>query len=68
MAIVFAKFKGQNGSKGYETGKKYELVFNTDHPGFLVSDRNRGTPRDHGGSLVRYSTMRKFLDNWEVIK
>lgn len=66
--VVKAKFKGQNGSKGYATGKTYELVFGVDHPGCTIYDRARSTGKDSGGSLVRYSTMRKFLDNWEVIK
>lgn len=66
--IVIAKFKGQNGSKGYQSGKKYELIFIDSHPGFLIQDKARVTPRDSGGSMVRYSSMRKFLDNWEVLK
>lgn len=66
--IVVAKFKGSNGSKGYETRKTYELILGTDHPGLWIQDRGRVTAKDSGGSMVRYSTMRKFLDNWEVLK
>lgn len=60
--IVVAKFKGQNGSKGYQARKVYELKFETSHPGCSIEERTRA------GSLVVYTSMRKFLDNWEVIK
>jgi hypothetical protein len=66
--IVIAKFKGAHGSKGYKNGKAYELIFMTEHPGCSIQDRGRVTPKDSGGSLVVYSSMRKFLDNWEVSK
>lgn len=62
--IVVAKFKGQNGSKGYVTGKKYELVFGVSHPGCSIQDRARSAK----DGFVVYASMRKFLDNWEVVK
>jgi hypothetical protein len=66
--IVVAKFKGADGSKGYKTGKSYELIFQTSHPGLTICDRSRHNGNDSGGSLVPYASMRKFLDNWEVTK
>lgn len=66
--IVVAKFKGANGSKGYETGKSYELIFQTLHPGCAIKDRQRSDQKEIDKSMVPYTSMRKFLDNWEVLK
>ena len=66
--IVVARFKGKDGSKGYQRGKEYTLIFQCDHPGLTISDMDRATPKDSGGSLVQYTSLVRFLDNWEVIK
>lgn len=64
---VIAIFKGKNGSLGYVTGKEYSLLFRTDFKVVIV-DLDRITPRDSGGSLCMYDSVRSFLDNWEVVQ
>lgn len=69
--IVTAKFKGKDGSKGYKSGKRYRLNFNVvsvyatansriEIDDSQVSDWDKNT-------TVQYSSLKKFLDNWEVV-
>lgn len=66
---IKAKFKGRDGSLGYRNGQTYLLEFKT------VDDNNRAGSdqliqayRTDGKGVVLYSTMRNFLNNWQVIK
>jgi len=69
---VLARFKGKNGSCGYEHGREYTLAVATQNkpslpyfnhliinPLYAIS----GVIKD-----VPYETMSGFLKNWEVIK
>jgi hypothetical protein len=73
---VRAKFKGKDGSVGYKTGSDYTLRFHSysegDRDGIQIQEI---VSESHGGAItrlrneshVKYSSLRKFLDNWEVI-
>lgn len=70
--IVKAIFKGRNGSKGYVTNKAYSLNFKTvmfydatikeriEIDDSKVSGWDRNT-------VVQYSSLKKFLENWTLI-
>lgn len=57
---IRATFKGKNMSLGYETNKEYELKVCDNQAVCIV--RLDGTGRCY------YSTLHKFLENWENIK
>lgn len=68
---IKAKFKGKDGSLGYENGKTYPLIFGT------VRNVVNGNLRDQikivrsDCSLVvgtcYYDSLKTFLNNWQVI-
>lgn len=57
---IKAKFKGANGSLGYQNGANYNLFFTVKDGQIVINDldRNRG--------LCTYATFRAFLNNWQV--
>lgn len=76
MMEVKAKFKGKHGSLGYLNEKDYLLDFKVDSEkgNYFVVIREI-INRRFGGALITlrndsvctYSSLRKFLDNWEVL-
>lgn len=69
---IKAKFKGANGSLGYENGKTYQLEFKTtdkiDDRGKIVEQirvlRRSGSM---GAGICYYDSLKAFLNNWQVI-
>lgn len=67
---VRAKFKGKDGSLGYKNGSDYSLDFNNiTHP---FGSTKEVIHIEKANDLERittviYSSLRKFLDNWEVL-
>lgn len=69
---IIAKFKGKDGSEGYVKGETYKLLFRT-----TDDDSRRGTNHfitiwkyrnpSTAGNKVVYSSLFKFLENWEVL-
>ncbi|MEK6829064.1 MAG: hypothetical protein AABY15_02975 [Nanoarchaeota archaeon] len=59
--LITAKFKGQDGSLGYETGKPYTLKLS--HSGGYNIQIERAT----GGGDCEYQSMISFLNNWDEI-
>ena len=68
---IRAKFKGKDGSLGYRTGRNYTLNFGLSVPYnstkscieisvFNNNEWDRNT-------TCRYSSLKKFLENWDVI-
>lgn len=57
---VRAKFIGVN-SLGYENGKEYDLLFNSYNRSLWIRiyDTSKG--------ICEYSSLKQFLNNWEVI-
>lgn len=69
---IKAKFKGKDGSEGYRNGETYKLKF-----GMADDDTRQGS--DHFiriwawqspgrySNKVLYSSLKSFLNNWQVI-
>jgi len=65
---IKARFTGQP-SLGYETGKEYVLSIRISHSyraegHVLILDTSREASK---GQKCPYDSLRKFLDNWEVL-
>jgi len=63
--IITAVFKGQNGSCGYSTNKRYVLKISNDSKNkniliHLVGEDDRGN--------VEYESIFSFLENWDMIR
>lgn len=71
--IVKAKFKGINGSMRYITGRIYRLGLYTTiiYRDGKYLDRikiyNSKVNQWDKNTVVQYSSLKKFLDNWEVV-
>jgi hypothetical protein len=60
MIKVIAKFKGQNGSLGFQNGQTYCFWLQTNDTG--IAD----ITIMYDGKKCNYSTLKSFLNNWEV--
>lgn len=70
---IKAKFKGADGSMGYRNGENYHLQFTTRDAQTLVDGsekiiiwRTFPDGRMYEGSLVPYTSLKSFLNNWQV--
>lgn len=61
---VEAKFKGADGSMAYRTGRKYVLSLSVTSE---VTIRDVTPDSKFQGTSCTYVSLRKFLDNWEVL-
>lgn len=59
---IKAKFKGRDGSVGYRNGANYKLIFAADSSGVRAFDSGRPA-----SSVVMYSSLKAFLNNWQVL-
>ncbi len=73
--LIKAKFKGANGSLGYENGKNYRLRFRTESDNGedfifiqeVVKEQFNGAIISiRSGSYCPYSSLKAFLNNWQV--
>lgn len=58
---IKAKFKGADGSLGYQNGANYDLHFTVKDGEIIITDLARPAR-----GLCVYSTFRSFLNNWQV--
>lgn len=65
---VTAKFKGKKPSLGYMPGKEYTLIFNAGNGGINIFDLSRLDASSGGAGSCPYTSLKSFLDNWEVIR
>lgn len=68
MIEVIARFKGANGSCGYKTGDVYKIGFQT-FSNIFTNDKGISIKPLYGyvGERCDYSSLKKFLENWEVL-
>jgi len=68
---ITAKYKGKDNKKGYKNGQQYRLLFNTVNVFGTFKERieiNNIRINDWDkNSTVLYTSLKKFLNNWEVI-
>lgn len=69
--IVIAKFKGKDGSMGYKNERRYRLdfdvvsIYGTANQKISINDSQiSGWDKN---TNVQYSSLKKFLENWDVI-
>lgn len=60
--MIKAYFKGEDGSMGYKSGKKYEL--------HVAICKNKIIIRPTNGklSMCPYDTLESFLNNWIIVQ
>jgi hypothetical protein len=64
---IKAKFKGKN-SLGYENGKTYNLLFHTEKDIIYIKQVVINIPLiTRNSSYCPYSSLRAFLNNWQVL-
>lgn len=60
MLTIEAKFKGKNGSMGFENGWCYRLFFWTQPNKVFIQQPGPGP-------IVPYDSLKAFLKNWEIL-
>jgi len=68
--VVTAVFCGQDNSLGYKLDKIYRLDFNVEFNHDKLRDyvRIQDVKDIEGSSICYYSSLKKFTDNWKIIK
>lgn len=70
---IKAKFKGRDGSEGYANGATYRLIFGVvdniteQRPRRLIEIWRITESPGLAKNPVRYSSLKAFLNNWQVI-
>ena len=63
-----AIFIGENGSCGFEKNKEYKLVMTMEGEMIYIKHYKMKASKVTGELKCVYSGLKKFLDNWEVIR
>lgn len=63
--FLIARFIGQNGSMGFATGRKYELLVEKNNKTVRIISRGVVLPNDE--MVVPYNSKEEFLRDWKII-